>query len=314
LLFADDACSLHSDKNLNELILKVNSELQKIANWFSANKLVVNVNKCKYIIFHTKGKKLNLEGLDVYFNLNEIGKNQSPEKIITLERVGSDQKEKNYKYLGVLIDEHLNFNDNTDYLCNKLAKAVFQLRKAKFYVTKKHLLTLYHALFNSHLWYCTIILSCTSQANLNRILILQKKAIRVVANLDYNAHTASTFSELKLLQFDKLIIYHQLTFMHAIKFNYAPISFVNMWQTFNERENAYNLRELTDFILPAPRFEGYRKFPLYSLAKKWNEFDVNIRLQPNPVTFKIELKRHLLGILRNTLTAAWPTSFVLLPL
>jgi hypothetical protein len=185
LLFADDACSLHSDKNLNELILKVNTELQKIANWFSANKLVVNVNKCKYIIFHTKGKKLNLEGLDVYFNLNEIGKNQSPEKIITLERVGNDQKEKNYKYLGVLIDEHLNFNDNTDYLCNKLAKAVFQLRKAKFYVTKKHLLTLYHALFNSHLWYCTIILSCTSQANLNRILILQKKAIRVVANLDY---------------------------------------------------------------------------------------------------------------------------------
>jgi hypothetical protein len=120
------------------LVSKVNIELQRIANWFSANKLVVNVSKCKYIIFHTKGKKLNLEGLDVLFNLNEIGKQQNLEKIIKLEREGNNQNEKNYKYLGVLIDEHLNFNDNTDLLCNKLSKAVFQLRQAKSYVTKKH--------------------------------------------------------------------------------------------------------------------------------------------------------------------------------
>jgi hypothetical protein len=293
-LFADDACSLHSDSNLNELVSKVNIELQNIANWFSANKLVVNVSKCKYIIFHTKGKKLNLEGLNVLFNLNEIGKQQNPEKIIKLELVGNNQNEKNYKYLGVLIDEHLNFNDNTDLLCNKLSKAVFQLRLAKSYVTKKHLLTLYHALFNSHLWYCTIILSCTSQSNLNRIQILQKKAIRVVANLNYNAHTDNVFNELKLLKFEKLVKYRQLTFMHGIKFNYAPISFENMWPTSNERDILYNLRELNDFILPAPRFEGFRKFPLYSLAKIWNDFDINIRLQPNVATFKIELKKYLL--------------------
>jgi hypothetical protein len=176
-LFADDACSLHSDKNLNDLISKVNSELQKIANWFSANKLVVNVSKCKYIVFHTKGKKLNFDGLDVVFNLNEIGSIQNPDKIIKLDRIGNNLAEKNYKYLGILIDEHLNFNDNTDSLCNKLSKAIFQLRRAKLYVTKKHMLTLYHALFNSHLWYCTIILSWTSQTNLNRILTLQKKQL-----------------------------------------------------------------------------------------------------------------------------------------
>jgi hypothetical protein len=82
--------------------------------------------------------------------------------------------------------------------------------------------------------------------------------------------------------------------MHGIKFNYAPISFENMWPTSNKRDILYNLRELNDFILPAPRFEGFRKFPLYSLAKIWNDFDINIRLQPNVATFKIELKKYLL--------------------
>jgi hypothetical protein len=130
--------------------------------------------------------------------------------------------------------------------------------------------------------------------NLNRILVLQKKAIRVVTNSNYNAHTSNIFSNLKLLPFDKLIQFRQLIFMHSIKFKYAPISFENMWQTFNERENIYNLRELSDFILPAPRFEGFRKFPIYSLAKIWNDSDINLRLQQNAVTFKIELKRQLL--------------------
>jgi hypothetical protein len=115
----------------------------------------------------------------VFFNLNEIDGYQNPDKILKLDRIGTNQPEKNYKYLGILIDEHLNFNDNTDHLCNKLSKAVFQLRRAKLYVTKKHLLTLYHALFNSHLWYCTIIQCCTSQSNLNRIFTLQKKPLEL---------------------------------------------------------------------------------------------------------------------------------------
>jgi hypothetical protein len=67
-----------------------------------------------------------------------------------------------------------------------------------------------------------------------------------------------------------------------------------MWQTNNERDIIYNFREQNDFILPAPRFEGFRKFPLYSLAKIWNEFDVNVRLQTNVATFKIEFKKYLL--------------------
>jgi Reverse transcriptase (RNA-dependent DNA polymerase) len=295
LLFADDACSLHADKNLKNLIVKVNTELQKIANWFSANKLVVNVKKCKYIIFHTKGKKLDFEGQEVFLNLNDRNGTQHEEKIIKLDRISNSSSEKYYKYLGILIDENLNFNAHTDYLCNKLSKALYCLRRAKSFVTKNALVLLFHALFNAHLWYCTNIISITSQSNINRIQILQKKAIRLVTNSDYNAHTAELFTNLKVLPFEKLIKYKQLLFMHSIKYKLAPSSFNNMWLVNNEIERNYNLRLNDDFVLPYPRFEGFRKFPSYSFAKCWNEAD-EIRLQRNPLTFKIELKKQLLNI------------------
>ena len=51
LLFADDTAGLKSGFNLDELITEVNIELNKLAIWFRANKMAVNVSKTKYIIF-----------------------------------------------------------------------------------------------------------------------------------------------------------------------------------------------------------------------------------------------------------------------
>ena len=56
-LFADDTSCLAENKCLSDLIIYVNTELQKLANWFRANKMAVNISKTKYIIFRTRGKK-----------------------------------------------------------------------------------------------------------------------------------------------------------------------------------------------------------------------------------------------------------------
>ena len=74
LLFADDTAVLDSDSDLPSLINRVNTELQKIANWFRANKMSVNVSKTKYIIFRPRGQniQINLDENCVLFNSNEI--------------------------------------------------------------------------------------------------------------------------------------------------------------------------------------------------------------------------------------------------
>ncbi len=71
-LFADDTTCLAKNPNLNDLINYVNIELNKLVLWFKANKMVVNVSKTNYIIFHNRGKRIDLNGRDVVFNSNDI--------------------------------------------------------------------------------------------------------------------------------------------------------------------------------------------------------------------------------------------------
>jgi hypothetical protein len=61
-LFADDTTCLAENNNLSDLIDYVNTELNKLAVWFKVNRMAVNVNKTNYIIFHTRGKKIDLMG------------------------------------------------------------------------------------------------------------------------------------------------------------------------------------------------------------------------------------------------------------
>ena len=57
LLFADDTAG----HDIKTLINEVNVEVNKLANWFRANKMAVNVSKTKYIIFKPRGAKINLD-------------------------------------------------------------------------------------------------------------------------------------------------------------------------------------------------------------------------------------------------------------
>ena len=91
MLFADDTAIVDSDSDINILINRVNCKLQKVANWFRANQLTVNVNKTKYIIFKPKGVKVNI-GPDngVIFDENEIGMPKDISKITPLIRIHNE--------------------------------------------------------------------------------------------------------------------------------------------------------------------------------------------------------------------------------
>ena len=170
-----------------------------------------------------------------------------------------------------------------------LSKGIFCLRRAKSFVNAKALRNLYFSLFHSHLLYCNLILSCLSNKNLNRITKLQKKAIRIVTNSTYNAHTANLFQSFKILPFEKIIYFNKLIFMHSVKYGYVHTSFQNTWQLNENRDINYELRNTNDFAIPPPRFEGFRKYPLYSFPSAWNGIGEKA-LYKNRVTFKFAIR------------------------
>ncbi len=54
VLVADDTTGLGKGKNLRDLTIYMNSELQKVANWFRSNKMAINTAKTKLIVFRTR--------------------------------------------------------------------------------------------------------------------------------------------------------------------------------------------------------------------------------------------------------------------
>jgi hypothetical protein len=205
-----------------------------------------------------------------------------------------------FKLLGVYLDEHLTLNKHIDHVAAKLSRSLYLINRVKHFVSCNSLRKLYFSLFHSHLLYCINILSCTSQTNINRIALLQKKAITIISKSGYNDHTTPLFLENKALPFDKLITLHRLLFMHSIAYEYAPPTFNNTWIRNNARNVGHDLRNQDYFTLPAVRIESYRKFPLYALANEWNKLGDNIRLQHNRTTFKIALMDEIISTLVNS--------------
>lgn len=97
-LFPDDANLFYESKSLQILQKRINSELINVHTWLSANKLSLNIEKSNFIIFHPPQKILQ----DISFNVSLKNKQLKREYCI--------------KYLGILIDSHLSWKPQVDFV------------------------------------------------------------------------------------------------------------------------------------------------------------------------------------------------------
>jgi hypothetical protein len=269
-LFADDTAGMAKGKKLSDLVVFVNAELQKIANWLRANKMAVNIDKTKYIIFRNRGQAIDNALPQVVFNFNEIGYDESPEKIFPLERVGNAQTVQTYKLLGVLFDEHLTFEPHINTIKAKISKSLFCISRLKNFLPASALRTLYFSLVHPHLLYCINIYSMATKTKLNELFLMQKKAVRIVCSEKYNAHTAPLFRSNKMLPLHDLITYHRLKFMHRFSFSKQPSSFDATWTTNFQLNPNLVLRNVNNYVIPRHRIELFKRSPLISLPTTWN--------------------------------------------
>ena len=261
--------------------------------------MAVNVSKTKLIIFKPKGVKVNI-GPDngVIFDENEIGMPKDISKITPLIRIHNespDPSNRTYKLLGLYLDEHLSFDYHCDHVRSKIAQSNYIINRAKHFLPKKSLKTLYYALVHPHLLYCLPLYSCTSAKNITKIELIQKKTIRTITNSNYTAHTTPLFNELKIMPFKHLITYTQSLLVHSIYHKYCPPSLHNSWMTNSMRNDARDLRNADDLYIPFARTDHIKKLPYFALPRVWNEL-TDQKFTPNPTTFKIAIKQHFLSL------------------
>ena len=92
--------------NIKTLFATVNHELEKISLWFIANRLLLNVKKTKYTLFHKKSVRYNI-----------------PLKLPDLKIANNSiERTTSIKFLGVMIDENITWGDHIHAIEKKTCK------------------------------------------------------------------------------------------------------------------------------------------------------------------------------------------------
>ena len=114
-MHVDDTNLFYSNNDIETLFSTVNMELEKISEWFKANKLSLNIKKTNYTLFHKNSTKDDL-----------------PLKLPDLKIVNSVLKRQtSIKFLGVMLDENISWKEHTKTVENKLSKNIGLFCKAK---------------------------------------------------------------------------------------------------------------------------------------------------------------------------------------
>ena len=136
LQFADDTTILFSSKDFYHLKYILESETEKVIDWLSANKLIINLKKTCSMLFSFKKGNPNFE--------------------LTVKSILLENKTE-VKFLGVNIDSKLNWKSHISLVWSKISKSIAILRLLKFVYPTRILRTIYMSLIHSHLNYCNLI-------------------------------------------------------------------------------------------------------------------------------------------------------------
>ena len=298
LLFADDSNFLIHGKSLEEIIPKVNLEMKKICDWFRLNELSIHPEKTKFMIFNKKESSIKWEDITINLNFNNEGNNDK-NLIKKLGYINSESDVPAVKFLGIYLDSKLNFEYHIKYIQKKISTSLFVINRVKKLLNEKSLKTLYTSLIHSHLEYGIIIwTSCSNVSYLQPLIKIQKKAIRIISNSPFNAHTAKLFKKYKILPLNELAMYNKIIFIYDFLTNKLPDSFQGMWKKNNEiyqNRRSQRIDNGDKFYIPFNNIKSIEKFPLYYYQKLWNDICdnalLNTQLRKN--RFKTTLKTFL---------------------
>ena len=268
LLFADDSSFMVSGKTIEETVELLNFELKKICDWFRCNEMSLNPTKTKFMIFNKKEDTINWNDLNIKLDFNNVNEND-PDKISCLGYINQSSDTPAIKFLGVYIDPQLNFKFHINYLRKKVSNSLYFINRVKHILCEDALITLFHSFINSHLLYCLPIWSCGLESSLDPLIILQKKAIRIITNSRYSSHTAPLFKKLQILPLKELTIYTKLTLMYDFIRWKLPYSFDGVWIR-NFVRNPRALRNSNQFYIPTAKFKCIERFPLFHFQRLWN--------------------------------------------
>ena len=272
ILFADDTTLHYSHANVHSLCNILTSDLEHVRKWLICNQLTLNAKKTYFIIFSLK--KLP-DDLRVFIGDNTI------------------EQRKNGKFLGITLDERLNFKSHVVMVSKKVANMTGLLFRVKSYFPPNVLKQLYYSFVYPHISYCISAWGKSGISILNPLIRLQKKVVRILSSSNYLAHTSPLFKNLEILKLNDIYKFKVMEHMYkTLVLNKYPLLKSTILQSqinhnYNTRNNKYSI--------PHIRIEKCRRSLLYQGLNLWNTLPVFMTSSKSLNSFKTSCRRYLLG-------------------
>ena len=262
-LYADDVL-LYSTINSLDDCHQLQADLNTLEQWANRWRIVFNPSKCEYLKITNK-----LHSISTQYHIQKH----------TIKEVT------HAKYLGVIIDQHLTWNEHTNYVTSKANKVkCFLQRNLKSCPTTVKT-TCYNSLIRSILDYASIIWSPYTQKNIQSVESVQRRAARFVTN-NYSPYTSVTNmlkdlgwkplsdrrNELRLLMFYKIL--HHLVDINVDTL-LTPLPPIHTTRGHDER-----------FLQLSTRINTYLHSFFPSAIKLWNQLPSEVIHLTNYTDFK----------------------------
>lgn len=264
-LFADDTVVYVTENTSEACYRLMNSELDKFAEWLKWKKLKLNVTKTKCMVVTNRR------------NDNYDGTVQIDGEVV--ERVEA------IKYLGVMLDTKLTFNEHVDYTIRKAARKFGVLCRVNRFLSCDNKVMIYKTLIAPHFDYCSSVLFLASKQQRKRMQVLQSKVMRLILRCDRLTPRLLMLDSLQWMSVRQRVEYNTLIFIHKVTKGMAP-QYMSDTVTYGRDVHRYNTRRAGDLRLPSYKKSCTQNSLFYKGYSLYNELPETARRTSNLREFK----------------------------
>ena len=278
IVYADDTNLVVSGKSVEEAANKANIILNKFIDYFNMNKLSLNETKTKYMIFTRQ--KYSSKKPKIIINETE------------LEQVSS------IKFLGVVLNDRLNWSDHKTYIKTKISKNIGILNRCRKILNLNDILTMYNSFVLPYLSYCLPLWGNSHIPENDIIKKIQNKTLRLISNTKRTQKAWAKLSHLKILPIEDLYKLEVAKVCHNHIYGKLPITFENnVMPKLSVMMHTANTRQSTDINYhfdTASKLTMANKSFTAECVRIWNNIPYDIKRQTSLKIFSIDFSKKLL--------------------
>ena len=223
-----------------------------------ANKLALSASKTNAIIF---SKSL----ANFPAHIKEI---KVCEKIVPIQA--------NVKLLGIHLDYDLSWKTHSTFVCTKITSSLYAINKCKDVLNSGTLKLMYFGLIQSHLTYGISLWGAASTVTMNKIFIIQKKALRAIFHKPFGTHTDLLFKLSNILKVYDLHKLECLKLFFRFMQKLLPPN-LSVFFRLNCEVHAYGSRQSQQIHRTPFTFAKFKNNFLYQVSEVWNTVPPGLR-------------------------------------